>query len=1038
MAQDLELVSGKVIDNDGEPLPGVSILIKGTTVGTTSDFEGNYKLEVSSTAILQFSFIGFQTKEIEVNSQSEINVQLEPDLEQLDEVVVIGYGTQSRETLTTSISKLDNKVLENIPYTNAASALQGTISGVRVQNTSGQPGQAPRIILRGGTSINNPNGSTPLYIIDGVFRSQMDDVNPDDIETIQVLKDAAATAIYGSRASNGVVIITTKTGESGKTRISYKFNLGYSELQKKYDLASARDYIYFNRLGLAATGEKHPERLSRLDLATGSGIGNDLTNNTAFTTQYLTPENEYKLREGWESMPDPLDPSKTIIFKDTDWQNVLFRTGVTQNHYLSATGGGEKATFDLGLGYLKSEGVAIYTGYERFTGRLNADLRIKDNVSVIGKINFTNSSNNQVYSENQLFQRALGLPPTAKYTYEDGTLAPGQNRSLGNPAYHLDKLQAFNNTNRLTMSVGGNWDIIKNLSFEPLVSLYAVQGIENFFQEGYYNTATQFVDSRNASASHSSYWQKQFDGVFTYSPDFKSGHNLQLKAGAMYQDRKNYSLSATGRGAATDNVPTLNASAEPTSVYSYTSQFRTIGFFGRVLYDFDQKYLLSANLRYDGASNLGDNNKWGVFPGVSVGWNLHRENFWDNLPEQFSRFKLRTSYGINGNLSDLNDFHAQGAYTAGVRYNGVAGIQNNRMANKDLQWEESRTFDVGVDFGIFNNRVTAIFDYYRRVTDNLLTNLDLPYSTGFTSILTNLGSLENKGIELEIGANIIETQNGFSWSISFNTAKNKNKILKLPENDNPNNRIGGINVYDPVTGSYVWKGGLQEGQTLGELYAYQYEKVYSTDQEANEGPVDMLVAGTDKSKFGGDVQWMDLDANDTIDTRDRVYTGNIYPKWTGGFSNTFSYKGLSLLVRMDYALGHTIYNLTRATFNGQFQGDIGITNDVLRSWQKQGDETDIPRYYWADQLAQNNSFRGSSYYHEKGDYLALREVTLSYQVPKLPSLKKIGITNLRIYATGSNLHYFTKYKGLLPEDGGTDYGRYPYPKTITFGLNASF
>ncbi|MEN7550704.1 TonB-dependent receptor [Rapidithrix thailandica] len=1039
LAQERHVISGAVTDGEsGEPLPGVTILVKGTTEGTTTDFEGKYKLEAPSEGVLVFSAIGYQSQEVSVGDQSMINITMSVDVTKLDEVVVIGYGTQSRETLTTSVSKVDQKVLENVPYTNAASALQGSISGVRVQNTSGQPGASPRIILRGGTSINNPNGSTPLYIIDGVFRSQMDDVNPDDIESMQVLKDAAATAIYGSRASNGVVIINTKTGEAGKTRISYKYNLAFSELQKRYDLASARDFIYFNRLGLAATGEKHPERLSRLDLATGSGIGNDLSNSTSFTTQYLTPENEHKLKEGWESMPDPLDPTKTIIFKDTDWQDVLFRTGVTQNHYLSASGGGQKATFDLGVGYLNSEGIAIHTGYKRFTARLNGDLKINNQLSVYGKINFTNSSNTQVFSENQLFQRSLALPPTAKYQYEDGTFAPGQNRGIGNPAYHLEKAKAFHNTNRLTMSVGGNWEIAKGLSFEPSASLYAVQAINNNFQEAYYNTPTQFIDSRNASASHSTYWQKQFDGIFTYNTSLNNLHNVQLKAGATYQDRKNYSLSAAGRGAATDNVPTLNAAAEPTSVSSSTSQFRTIGFFGRVLYDFDQKYLLSANLRYDGASNLGDNNKWGVFPGISVGWNLHRENFWEAIPKQVSRLKIRASYGVNGNLSGLNDFHAQGAYTAGTRYNGNAAIQNNRMANQDLQWEESRTFDLGFDMGLFNDRVSVIFDYYRRKTNNLLTDLSLPYSTGFSSILTNLGTLENKGVELEISANMIQANSGFQWDVSVNASRNKNKILKLPENDNENNRIGGIYVYDRGSGEYVWKGGLQEGGTLGEMYAYKHLGVYATDQEAAEAPVDMLVAGSDKSKFGGDVNWLDVDANDTIDTRDRVYMGNIYPKWTGGISNSFAYKGLSLMIRMDFAVGHTIYNLSRATFNGQYQGDIGITNEVLNSWQNQGDVTDIPRYYWADQLAQNNSFRGSSFYYEKGDYLALREVTLSYQVPNFPWIKRIGMQNLRVYATGSNLHYFTSYKGLLPEDGGTDSGRYPYPRTFTMGLNVSF
>jgi TonB-linked SusC/RagA family outer membrane protein len=512
---------------------------------------------------------------------------------------------------------------------------------------------------------------------------------------------------------------------------------------------------------------------------------------------------------------------------------------------------------------------------------------------------------------------------------------------------------------------------------------------------------------------------------------------------------------ASGRGAATDLIPTLNASAEPVSVSnvnigatnfsSANSEQIIFGYFGRVNYDYKRKYLLSFSARYDGASNLGDENKWGFFPGISGGWNVHNEDFWSD-PLKISSLKLRASYGVNGNLGNLGDFTAQGQYSVGATYDGVAAVQYTGIANQGLKWEQSKTFDIGFDAGLFDDRIILLFDFYRRVTDNLITTLALPQSTGFTSILTNLGSLENKGFEMEISASIIRTKD-FNWDLSFNGSKNKNKILQLPENDNENNRIGGYEVYDPAAGAYVWRGGLQEGSPIGELYAYKQLGIYPTDEAAAQGPTDILVAGSDKSKFGGDVEWLDVDNNGTIDTRDRVRVGNIYPDWTGGISTTAAYKSLSLYARLDYTLGHTIYDYVRVNMNGGFVGGNNNTSDILSSWLNQGDITDVPRFYWADQVAQANYWRGDprnlndgrgrSEDYEKGDYLALREITLSYAAPT-SWFRSIGLSNLRLNITANNFKYFTSYRGLTPEDGGSNRGQYPVPKSIIFGLKVAF
>ncbi|WP_339904321.1 TonB-dependent receptor [uncultured Cyclobacterium sp.] len=1041
-----QTVTGTVYSKeDGTTIPGVNIINVGNATGTVTDMDGKFFIDVSgNNTILKFSAIGFQVQEITVGNQTNIDVTLETALGALDEIVVIGYGEQSREKLTSAVSTLDTKVLENAPLGNAASALQGTVSGVRVQTLSGQPGASPRIIVRGGTSINNPNGAEPLYVVDGVIRDDIQGINPMDIESMQVLKDAASTAIYGARASNGVVILTTKSGKAGDTKVTYRYTIGASQLRKKYDLLSARDYIYYSRLGLAATGIKSPFRLAQLDGAFGYGIGNDLSNNTAYTTQYLTPENEYKLSEGWQSMPDPVDPSKTIIFDEVDWQDVLFRTAMTQDHYLNLSGGTEKATFNLGVGYSDMDGIAITTNYKRFTANMNGRLQVSDKMFVFAGLNFTRSTDNLVYSENNLFERSIATPPTAKYAFEDGTLSPGVNRSLGNPIYHLNRSNNDNTLTLLTLSGGANWELAPGLSFEPSASLFTRTNTANTFLMSYLNSPTQLVEDRNATGSQTNWEQIQFDAVLNYEKSFTELHNFNATLGYSMYQRDNYSLFAQGRGAATDLIPTLNASGEPVQVSSSKGKQLILGYFGRANYDFENKYLVSVSARYDGASNLGSAYKWGFFPGVSAGWNLHNESFWD-APAAIDKFKLRASYGLNGNLGNLSDFQAQGGYSVGAIYQGNAAVEYTTIANPDLKWEQSRTFDIGFDASLFNNRLSVLFDYYQRETSNLITTLAMPKLTGFTSVLTNLGSLENKGVELEISYNILETQD-WMWNVGFNASYVKNKILELPENDNENNRIGGFNVYDPSVGDYVWKGGLQEGGQIGEMYGYQYLSVFATDDEAAAAPQDMIMAGPDRTRYGGDVNWLDVDGNDVIDTRDRVYMGNIFPKWTGGFSNNVNYKGINLYLRMDYTTGHTIYNYVRANLDGEFVGNTNMSSNIARSWENQGDVTDVPKFYWADQVAQSNYWRGdprnlnngagSSMNYEKGDFLALRELTLSYDY-SAGWYKRIGIEGVRLNLTGTNLFYLTDFSGLSPEEGGMNRGRFPVPRNLMLGINLS-
>lgn len=1029
-------IKGRVLDENREPMAGVLVLVKGTTRGVATGEDGNYTLGMmAQDSILEFSFLGYETRAMKVSkTQKTLNVTLRPTRIRMDEVLVVGFGTQAREKVTSAITKLPIAALENVPYTNLASALQGNVSGVQVQSISGQPGAAPRVIVRGGTSINNMNGATPIYIVDGIIRTDLADLNSNDIESIQVLKDAASTAIYGARASNGVVIVTTKSGKPGKIQANYSFGLTVSEPGEKYDLASGREYIEMNRKSMVYASRYNASAMDRLGSALGFGTGNDLTNNTAYTTQYLSDANKHKLNEGWESMPDPIDPTKTIIFKDTDYQDLIYRTAYTYSHNLTVSGGNEKATFYAGLGYMDSEGTVITTKYRRLSFSLNGSLKLRDNLNVVGRVMYTTSSNNEVYDLAHIFYRAASLPPTAKYTYEDGTLAPGQNRSIGNPVYHLNNDKRKNSKDNLTLSIGADWEFLPGFRFIPQLSMYKYTTDGYSFIPSYWNGSMTFNDSRVATGSYTKMLQGQMDLVLGYNKVFAEKHNLDVKAGFSYYGREKSSLNAEGQGAATDLIPTLNASASAKSVKGDETTQAIAGFFGRVNYDYQDKYLISVSARFDGASNLGDDHKWGFFPGVSVGWNVHNEKFWE--PLDFMELKLRASYGVTGNISGLDDFQARGVYSVGKIYNGTSAIQNTVIPNSELKWEQSKTFDVGVDIGLFNQRVGILFDYYRRVTDNLITQLSLPPSTGFGNVYTNLGRLENKGFELEVNANILPGWSALQWTMTATATNTKHKILKLPYNGAENNRIGGEYVWVPSRGEYAWMGGTQEGGRVGDIYGHVIEGVYATDEEAQADPtVNTMIPGNDKTKYGGYSIFRDVDGDGQIDSKDKVYLGNYYPKWNGGFSNKFSYRGFTFSFRFDYTLGHKIYNYAARFMNSNLQGDGNLTKNMAKnSWKEQGDIASMPCYIWNSAY---NLPERASVYVEKGDFLCLREMTLSYEFPRR-MLRKIGLAGIRLHVTGNNLYYFTDYTGLNPEEGGQDGGRYPIPRNIITGVSITF
>ena len=1079
-------ITGKVTNEKGESLPGVNIIAKGTTISTQTDFDGNFTFEVpDNITTLVVSYIGLQEQEVTIGN-APLTIVLKEVGQQMNEVIVIGYGSQNRRTLSTSVSKLDKKVLENVPYSNVTQSLQGNVTGLVVRTASGQPGKASNILVRGGTSIDNPAGATPMYIVDGVIRTQIDDINSADIASLQVLKDAAATSIYGARASNGVIIITTSTGKAGKTKITYNVSTQNSRVGKKYDFLDGGDFIRLQRLGLYNAAEiaglsttTGIARLGQLTGATPAGTGNNLLNNTPFATLLKSNLDATTIQglqaKGWQEMADPLNANNTIMYKSTNWNDVLFQNAITQNHTLGFSGGGDNGVFDLSLGYLKGDGVTIFTGYQRFTSKLNASLKLADNFTINGRVLYSKSSNNQVVANSVVFNRYLGNAPTTKLYLEDGTLAPGQNNINGNPLYQMGKVKGINENNKLQMGVDGDLKLTKDLTFTPSLSLYNESENDNTFQQAFLSGSNGLVDNtRTATRLSNQIAQLQYEGVFTYAKSLDNVGDFQAKLGASKFDRTIKAFNASGKGSPSDLAQTLDSSPIPVSVYSNNTRLVLNSVFGRVNYDYKSRYFATASFRYDGSSSLGPDNKYGFFPGLSVGWNAHEEKFWKVMPEVVSSFKLRGSYGVNGNLGTLGDFQSGGLYSGTANgfansYNGQSAIINSQIANPGLKWEQSQTINAGFDLGFNNDKIRVIGDFYNKLTSDLLTNLTLPSNSGFSTVLTNLGGLRSKGFELELNANVYN-QNDLKINVGANISHNTNVIEKLPFNGNANNRIGGTEIWDAASGSYKYVGGLQEGQKIGDFYAHKQLYILSTQAQAdayNATTHDTYVTKTAAAggnptgkKFAGDAVFEDTDANGIIDSRDRTFMGNMFPKFVGGFNFNADYKGFSLTVRTDYSLGATIYNEARARFVGQFQGNYGLLAESLQSWQKEGDITDVPRYRWADQTNQNNLFRseasgaayntnmfqGNSRYYESGDYLCIREVTLSYTVPK-SIVEKARLASVRVYVTGSNLYYFTKYSGLSPEvqgiDGGSSLGlnaagstgTYPVPKNFILGLN---
>ncbi|WP_129714722.1 SusC/RagA family TonB-linked outer membrane protein [Pedobacter sp. SYP-B3415] len=1058
-AQNAVTVTGTVRSSkDREVMPGVGVKLKNGQANTLTDGSGQFSIRVPDLqAVLVFTYVGVKTKEVALAGKATIDVVLDEEVNELNEVVVVGYGQQSRATLTNSITKVDAKEFQNSPAANPLTQLQGKVAGLSLQVSSGQPGANPQIFIRGGASTS-PEGDAPLFIVDGIVGAMrnISDINPDDIESMQVLKDAASTAIYGARAANGVIIIKTKSGKIGaKPTINFKYTGGLDRQGKTYDFTSAEEYVYISRLNTQKFNTSNASLfLNGGTYGMSTGNARNTKNTLEFLDTYISAYGKDYVsdlidNQGWTTMTDPVT-GKKLIFKETNYQDVSFQDAMRSEYDFNIGGGTEKATYYASLGHLNQNGIVAGTDYKNYNFLLNATYKLSDSWDINANVNYLLRQSNGIGNVQNVLSRSVTMPFTYRETFENGLPAPGEGvtsfRNRNHEVYYRDQY-SDNKVYRTNLSLGATWKIIPGLTFKPALYWFTTEGINSAFEA--YNEVNI---NRNASSEHSFVRAGQIDGVFNYVKNFGDKHHTSTVLGSSYINNYNYVINASGYGSPTDNVRTVNA----TSILTQRSSTEInsdilMSFFGRINYDYDSRFLFSASLRNDGSSKFAERNKYGWFPGVSAGWNIHREKFFEPLSTYVSTLKLRSSYGEAGQ-NELSIFDTRGQYNIGNTYLGEVGIINTRLANADLVWETTSSLDAGADIGLFKNRVTLLLDWYDKRTRDRIFSKPLDATTGFSSITSNFGQIRTRGFEIELAANPVKTKN-FSWDLNFTFSWNRSVALELPDNGEIKNRIGGNLVYNKDLNAYVKVGGTAEGERYGGRWAYNMIGVYATDAEAANAPKD--VEANNRVKKGGDAIWEDVDGNGIIDSRDMVFMGFIRPDRMGGIVNTLNYKGLSMRIVADFAIGHVIDNSFKGRAMGSARNNNMTLKDVMgdKIWNNPGDLASIPKYTvqsdadynYRNHLRNGNGLAsGSGYitanslYHSKGDFLAFREVSLSYAL-RAGFLKKAHIAGINLFAGVFNLGYLTKYDGLMPEIyTGNDQGSYPRPRQYNFGATVTF
>lgn len=954
-------VSGTVTDATGDPLIGATVVVKGTTDGTVTELDGSYLLNVRE-GVLVFSFTGYETQEIAIDGRSRIDVVLQTANLNLNEVVVIGYGTQRKADLTTAVVVIDEEAIRNRPMVSAAEALQGKAAGVQVIQPSGKPGGDIAVRVRGATSVLA--GNEPLYVVDGVPTTDIRGLNPADIASMSVLKDASSAAIYGARAANGVVIITTKRGEAGANTVTFSAYGGFSNLRKTVETLGTRDY-------------------------------RDLIN---------------------EIIPGALPPDATGY---TDWSSEVFGIGSVQSYQLAFAGGTEKTRYLFSTNYLTQSGIVAPAKFDRYSMRLNLDnqvnrwLKIGTNVNLLRSIT-EDTPDNASSGRGGVIMSALNTPPfldiykdSTESQYDPNPFQP----SWENPvAYMFGPDQQATDT-RIFGNVNAEATVFEGFSVKTNF------GVDmNAHQWDYYLDPFKTNYGRNqngvgqADKSNSNIWL--WENTASYSTAF-GDNKVSFLAGSSVQKSKWSDSYISGNDFPADvSVKTLNA-ANSISASTDVQEWSLASFFGRFTYDYKSKYLLTASVRRDGSSKLAHH--WGTMPSFSLGWRISAEPFMANFSNIYD-LKLRLGWGKNGNQEGIPNYARYGlvSYYRRAATNPLSGPASSQVTygNPDLQWETTAQSNIGLDLSLYRGRVNFTADAYLKKTEDVLLNVQLSNSLPITSIQTNAGKIENKGLEFNLSTVNTEGK-ALNWSTDFNISFNKNKVLELNYTD--------VYYFGRIYSNNQDVAIVKEGLPLGVFFGYISDGV---DPET------------------GDLIYRDFNENGIFDPGDRTIIGDANPDFTYGLTNNLSWKNFDLSIFFQGSQGNDIYNATRVDLEGMFDSKNQSTA-VLRRWTPDNRNTDIPRAIGGGKV---DNVRNSTRFVEDGSYLRLKAITLSYNINPA-SLERLKVRKCSVYITGQNLLTFTKYSGFDPEvnafgrsatELGIDYGTYPQARTLTAGVNVEF
>ena len=1045
------LVRGKVIDDTGLEVIGASILVKGTTQGTITDMDGMFSLSVpDKNAVLQVSYIGYQTLEVKVDLSKPMSIVLKEDSEMLEEVVVVGYQEVKKKDLTGSVAKVDMDNLLNTPVGSFDQTLGGRVAGVNVSSGEGQPGGTMNIVIRGNNSLTQDN--SPLYVIDGFpveDASLASTINPSDIESLDILKDASATAIYGARGANGVVIITTKKGKVGKPQLKYDGSFGFQNITKQIPLMDAYEFVKLQV-------EQYPSDADRY---------------------YLTWHNE----KGDILVDENLNPLKeTLDYYRTApqyyWQDEIFRTAWQQNHNVSLMGGSEGVRYTASVSYFDQNGVVLESNYKRFQSRMNTNIRHgKWNASLTA--NYSRSvqtgSSTSLYSSsgmNNLFYSVWGYRPVNHLG------KPLENLKNNGVDDALDMTNDYRFNPYMDLLNAYRKYYINNLQLNGYVAYDILKGLKLKISGGFTNdsrNSDQFNNSNsrygspisndkvNATVTRMQRLTWLNENVLTYQTRVKKHHAINSLFGVTFQnsDYESYSFKTTNIPNESLGMAGMNEGI-PSTTTSLKSSWSMMSYLARINYDYKSKYYATASFRADGSSKFSRKNRFGYFPSGSLAWTFTQEEFMKKMSNVLSNGKLRLSWGLTGNNRvgeyDYYDMLAmlkakQGTYISnGSNSSTVYPFENNlnsvgiapiSILNEDLKWETTEQWNVGLDLDFFNERLGITVDWYLKTTRDLLLDAVLPQSTGFFSAMKNIGKIRNSGWELTLNTVNIQTKN-FKWSSNFNIAFNKNKVLELAENQTALLTSAYFDQNYNAQPTYISK----VGYPMGMMYGYIYEGTYKYDDFYNSGGTytlrpDVPAYTGETNTQPGMPKYKDVNGDGKIDSSDRTFIGRGQPIHTGGFTNDFSYKGFDLSIFFQWSYGNDILNANRLFFeNVNGKKDLNQFASYADRWTPENPESDIPA---ATKSSSNQVV--SSRVIEDGSFLRLKTVTLGYNIPTKYT-KRWKIANARVYVAGQNLWTLTGYSGYDPEVSirnsaitpGLDYSAYPRAYAVNFGVSLGF